>query len=187
MTEVVKVSRDGRRRVVIVRDEEAHQPELNGYVLHKNMNDPGGVWTCTAGEAAGHALADDLNGVLPERASMLTMYLNGVVDWHDFTSTTHQSSDLYRLVITHGHLEEWGTWYREDLAKDYAREWQSWLDDDVYGIVLEELVEWTSNTFDGIRVRFEWEQRTSVWGFYGIEWAREAAAEEYADELEEKS
>lgn len=80
---------------------------------------------------------------------------------HEFASTTDRGGDTFLMLSPHD-------------AEEAASEWQAWLDGDVYGIAVQvrEDAEYG-----------EWEDvgDTAVWGFYGEQWAREAALEALAD------
>jgi hypothetical protein len=55
-------------------------------------------------------------------------------------------------------------------------EWQAYCEGNVYGIVTEKKVTWHA---EGHPDRVTWEQEDSIWGFYGYEYALEAARTEY--------
>jgi hypothetical protein len=59
-------------------------------------------------------------------------------------------------------------------------EWRAYCLGDVYGVVQEQLVEWTSP--DG-RTMPLWEEVDSCWGFYGIDAAKEYAADTYGSDM----
>jgi hypothetical protein len=78
---------------------------------------------------------------------------------------------------------------------------QAWRDGEVYGYVLEELVTWLRiDGLDGVevvegrvllpegtvvaeRVRQDWQEIESVWGFYGRGWAEQNAHDVLAERI----
>lgn len=204
MQEVIASSTDGRRRIVVEPDHDAQMPDgdVYGYVMRRFWESNRYVWRCESaphGDTSGGALAermttaennaatygDQLKGACDavERAMMRA----GAVDWHDLRSYVDRSGDEWRVVVTRGHLAEWGV-SEDDVdqpAKASAADWQAWLDGEVYGVALEELTTWTTNTVAGERTRDEWETVESVWGFYGADYVKAAAVETFGDQLED--
>jgi hypothetical protein len=65
-----------------------------------------------------------------------------------------------------------------------TKEWRAYIDGDVYGIAEQEVVTVTATNQSGEEVsrRQDWLTTDSVWGFYGYEYAVEAARETYLSE-----
>lgn len=89
----------------------------------------------------------------------------------------------YVSVVTADDLTEWGfssiEEYRSqtghaDPSHGILTEWRAYADGDVWGYSVEKLTHWTAD--DG-QTRDTWEEVDSCWGFYGREWAEEAAIE----------
>lgn len=65
--------------------------------------------------------------------------------------------------------------------KGEAAEYEAWADGDVYGYVIEEKVTWTR--MDSGETMTTWEHVDSCWGFYGYEYAKETAREQWAEHV----
>lgn len=78
----------------------------------------------------------------------------------------------------------------DDTAGDPRKEWdnasdadvQAWCDGDVWGYIVQEEVTWTTtnNKYLPAESRTAWETVDACWGFYGREYAEEAAREALA-------
>jgi hypothetical protein len=60
-------------------------------------------------------------------------------------------------------------------------EWRAYVEGDVWGYVVERKVDLSMTDCDVIE---SWEEVDSCWGFYGEEWAEQAAVEALDDEAE---
>jgi hypothetical protein len=72
---------------------------------------------------------------------------------------------------------EWREWCGAPAGSISMAEWQAYCQGDVYGVIPEEQIEWTSAKGETKTI---WESDGSLdgcWGFYGIDAAREYAAE----------
>ena len=58
-------------------------------------------------------------------------------------------------------------------------EWRAYCEGDVYGWIIQERVTWTKDGSD--ETREDWEDVDSCWGFYGRQYAEEAAREEFGE------
>ena len=68
---------------------------------------------------------------------------------------------------------------KEDVCHDH----EAWINNEVYGIVVEELVEWTSRKGDK---RLEWEKVESCFGFFGRDYAKQEAMQMLASYIKEE-
>lgn len=59
-------------------------------------------------------------------------------------------------------------------------EWRAWCEGDVYGYVVEELATWRRTDNESGDERQTWEERESLWGLYGREYAEQSAREGFS-------
>lgn len=99
----------------------------------------------------------------------------------EISSTVWQGDPYYLTYDTRAMREFWGqTGEMLETSDPEATEWQSYIDGDVYGIDVER-----ATSFDDDGEPDGWESLDqSCWGFYGEEYAKEAALEALKYEIE---
>lgn len=173
-------------RAIIITDESAEQPYDDGAtpILTIANNGYG-----TGRVEAFNRQAEEFTGVFNElwqrfeledleRFARIFLGAKGVSYWH-----SAGMGGYYFAFDTDKWAEEVGCPEdrREVAARDSLKEVQAWAEGDVWGVAVQELVTYTKTYSSGDEeTGEEWVtvDDTSVWGFYGAEYAEQQAREE---------
>jgi hypothetical protein len=87
----------------------------------------------------------------------------------------------YVAFTTRTLARAWGIADDRPVPEAELNEWRAYVEGDVWGYVVERKVDLSMTDCDVIE---SWEEVDSCWGFYGEEWAEQAAVEALDDEAE---
>lgn len=170
-------------RAVIVADEDPHPPYNDGGFPIIRLSGP---WYDRRAEQV-EGTSYELHPRITEAAETLDVY-----DFERYCRIFHgttgfayrgpdRSTDYCYIALDTAH-------WREAMGLDRPvevemTEWEAYIDGDVWGVVIERKVVTRSERLTiagdhlGFEVREEWEEESSCWGYYGDDYAREAAVE----------
>lgn len=193
--ETITDSRIPGIRVRVVLDTDPHAPEFEaGYpIIRLNRGRTEIVYGDTAddlSDALRHFIYRQENDTGLDAIALFTQYVR-VFHGGDVKVIRSETSREYGYLAygTRKLAEGWGHTDPEKIDK-YAREveteeWQAYLDGEVYGVVTEQSIVVETITYGGLtgdEIRYEidpsWDEIESCWGYYGQEYAVEAAREE---------
>lgn len=117
------------------------------------------------------------------------------VKWYESQDSKYVTFDTADWRKHHGITDEA---IKPVIDQDYLNsvnldEWQAYVEGDVYGYILEERNTWTRtsplNASNGTTpdTMETWEEIESTWGFYGYDYAKEAAMEALTEEVSERT
>jgi hypothetical protein len=92
------------------------------------------------------------------------------------------SGDYWYVAYDSAAWRKWARVTAEQIAReDPLADWRAWVEGDVYGYVIEKRVTWrpVSCAADDDVTMDTWEHVNSCWGFYGYDYAKEVALEEF--------
>lgn len=191
MTHSEVVETRGQYRAVIHVDESPHKPDGDFFGSVIYMDRHGG---CEL-EAHAHSTPPEDFGLgnlweYYRDMALVERYLRifwGIVGF-DYFDTDHGK---YVNVVTRKDLEIWGwdpdqpdTWPKHDDGTPYRPEennldeWRAYYEGDVWYYTIEKAVTWTTDD-DEVEddERTDWEEIDALHGYYGQEWAEQAARE----------
>lgn len=115
--------------------------------------------------------AHDYGGRSESDAAETALLRAGAADWHTMTACGDRSATEYLAV----------TFEPDSSAKEWAAEWQAWLDGDVYDVAVQArsvgTVHPSAVFYVGAETFERWDDVQRIGGYYGREWAEQAARE----------
>lgn len=184
--EIIETSDDGRYRVKLVQDYDAEEPYDDGQSPILRYDSRYSRDTAHVGGSARPTDDDERIEYAAKRWGIdsheFELYLKAfygvtqIITWssRDYTYVTYDSARWREYVgLTEEYLAEHGRKYTVSLD-----EYRAWCEGDVYGYVVEKNVTWTAD--DNRNEMSTWEHEDSCFGFYGYDWAVQAAKEAFS-------
>lgn len=185
--EVVSTSADENYRVVLVRDQYAEVPDWDGQAYVFDVSYYGRYTVDLIQESVdpGDPYAIEVD-VAVERAirwwgtdwDLVERYLRIFHDVVKVERYDRTGGGTLLAVVTAVLAERWRCSVELIQEQDHLKEWRAWDEGDVYGYEIQQRVRWTTDA--DFEDREEWEHVDSCWGYYGSEWAEDAASEALA-------